>query len=65
MYSFFEVYACPSAPTEKGSYIGASPVYEQAQGAVDRHNAEIRRGAAGSAWFVRGVRSDGTRVTFL
>lgn len=65
MYDWYEVYECPDGPTEKGRYIGATPMREQAEQAAARHNAEVWHGAAGSAWFVRGVRSDGTRVTFL
>lgn len=65
MFSFYEVYECPEKPTERGRYIGASPVYDQAAQAVERHNAEYRHGKARSAWFLKGVLPNGDRVVFL
>ena len=65
VYDWYEIYECPKAPTEAGRYIGASPILEQVQNAVDRHNAEVRHSGVGSAWFVKGVRSNGEKVIFL
>lgn len=66
MYAWYEVYECPSAPSDSGRYIGATPVKEQAFSAAERHNAEIRhRAKTGKFWFVKGVLHSGERVTFL
>ena len=66
MYSYYEIYECPSVPTMNGKYIGATPIMEQALNARDRHNAEIVHGAkAGAYWMVKGVLSNGDRIVFL
>ena len=47
MYDWYEIYECPKAPTETGRYIVASPILEQAQNAVGRHNADVRHSGVG------------------
>lgn len=65
-YCFYEIYECPDTTTEKGKYIGASPILEQVISATDRHNAEVKHNAAsGKLWFVKAVRNNGERVTLL
>lgn len=61
MYDWYEIFACPSAPTERGQYIGATPIYEQAENAVTNHNRQTN----GAKWFIKGVRSNGERVVLL
>lgn len=63
-FCFFEIWECPDKPTSKGKYVGASPISEQAFSAVERHNAESKR-TGGKMWFIKGVRNNGERVTFL
>ena len=57
-YIKFEVWAAASTPTGRGTFIGSTPIYEQAVNAC--------RGAKknGKTWFIRGVLPSGEKVFF-
>lgn len=58
-YSYYEVYEGAETPTGHGRYLGATPIYEQAEAAV--RNAKT----SGKVCFIKGVKPDGTKVYFL
>lgn len=58
-YTSYEVYECPMKPTEYGKYIGKTPIYEQALNAC--RNAKEH----GKSYFIKGIKSDGTKVLII
>lgn len=58
-YVGYAVYECPSHPTEKGQYIGKTPIYEQALTACENAKAQ------GKSYFIKGIKADGMEVVFL
>ena len=59
LYDHFEVYSCPEKPTEEGTYIGKTPMYEQAVNACK--NAE----AVGKSYFIKAVDRSGKKFFIL
>ena len=55
-YMSYELYKCPSSPTETGTYVGKTPILEQALQAAERSNNRL---------FVKGVRENGERVVLI
>lgn len=58
-YSYYEVYEGAETPTGHGRYLGATPIYEQAEAAV--RNAKT----SGKVCFIKGVKPDGTKIYLL
>lgn len=64
-YTFlrFLIYECPAMPTERGRYIGQTPIEEQAINAVENHNKN--RDVNTPAWFIYGITPSGEKIIFL
>lgn len=58
-YVGFNIYECPHVPTQKGKYVGKTPIYRQAK--TTCANAK----KAGKNYFLKGVTSDGKEVLLL
>ena len=58
-YIGYAIYKCPNNPTEKGQYIGKTPIYEQALTVCENAKAQ------GKSYFIKGIKADGTEIMFL
>lgn len=58
-YAFYEVYECPTSPTDHGKYIGKTPIYEQAINTCNKAKE------CGKNYFIKGVKFDGTEVLLI
>lgn len=58
-YVGYAIYECPKRPTEQGTYIGKTPLIEQAIAACENAAKE------GKSYLIKGIQADGTEVLFL
>lgn len=58
-YVKYEVLEAPSSPTEYGTHIFTTPVYEQAVDGVRKAKEQ------GKIYFIKGIKEDGTKVVLL
>lgn len=58
-YIGFNIYECPKKPTEKGKYIGKTPIYAQAKRVCE--NAKRN----GKSYFIKGVDTNGNETILL
>lgn len=58
-YISYEIYECPTKPTEQGKYIGKTPIYEQAINVlrIAKEN--------GKSYFLKGIKADNTKVLLI
>lgn len=58
-YVAYAIYECPKKPTEKGKYIGKTPIFQQAMDACENAKKE------GKNYFIKGIQEDGTEIILL
>ena len=58
-YAYYKVYEGAKSLTENGKYIGKTPIFEQAVGAVEKAREE------GKIYFIKAVDNSGKEYTLL